>query len=79
MFDLFKKRKKSFMETEIFEQSKILQGMLDTYITPDYKINIEAPSGINRIIIVASGYSYNCARYAAELFASVAKIESSTI
>ncbi len=79
MFGLFAKRKKTYMETEIFEQSKILQGILDTYITKDYKINIETPTGIHRIIIVASGSSYNCARYAAELFASIAKIEASTI
>lgn len=79
MFEIFAKRKISFMESEIFEQTKILQGILDAYITKDYKINMETPEGINRIIIVASGSSYNCARYAAELFASIAKIEASTI
>lgn len=79
MFEIFAKRKISFMESEIFEQTKILQGILDAYITKDYKINMETPEGINRIIIVASGSSYNCARYAAELFASIAKIEVSTI
>ena len=61
MFEIFAKRKISFMESEIFEQTKILQGILDADITKDYKINMETPEGINRIIIVASGSSYNCA------------------
>ena len=53
MFEIFAKRKISFMESEIFEQTKILQGILDAYITKDYKINMETPEGINRIIIVS--------------------------
>jgi len=78
MFGLFK-RKKSCMEQEIFEQSKILQGLLDAYISVDNKINIDTPANIHRVIIVASGSSYHCARYAAELFGTVAKIEARAI
>lgn len=71
------KTKKSCMESEIFEQAKITQTILDAYITKDNEISIEIPSEVNRIIIVASGSSYHCARYAAELFGSISKIESS--
>lgn len=79
MFDLFTKRKKSCMETEIFEQAEIAQKILDTYIEKDGNINIEIPDGINRIILVASGSSYHCARYAAELFGSIAEIEAHAV
>lgn len=79
MFDLFTKRKKSCMETEIFEQAEIAQKILDTYIEKDGNINIEIPNGINRIILVASGSSYHCARYAAELFGSIAEIEAHAV
>lgn len=79
MFNLFNKRKKSCMESEILEQSKIAQEILNTYISKDGKINIETPSNITRIIIVASGSSYHCARYAAEVFGSISKIEARAV
>lgn len=80
LFDLFVgKRNKTCMENEIFEQDKIAQIILDSYITKDGNINIDIPSGITRIILVASGSSYHCARYAADLFGSIAKIEASAI
>ena len=80
LFDLFNgNRKKSCMENEIFEQSKIAQIILDSYIQKDGNINIEIPSDITRIILVASGSSYHCARYAANLFGSIAKIEASAV
>lgn len=67
------------MEREILEQARISQDILDAYINKDGKINIETPSDINRIIIVASGSSYHCARYAAELFGSISKIEARAV
>lgn len=80
LFDLFVgKRNKTCMENEIFEQDKIAQIILDSYITKDGNINIDIPSGITRIILVASGSSYHCARYAADLFGSIAKIEASAV
>lgn len=79
MFDLFTKRKKSCMETEIFEQADITQKIINTYIEKDGNINIEIPDGITRIILVASGSSYHCARYAAELFGSIAEIEAHAV
>jgi len=67
------------MESEIKEQSKIARIILDSYITDGKYVNLNTPQNINRIIIVASGSSYNCARYSAEIFGSVAKIEARAI
>lgn len=71
-------KKQTNMESEIKEQPQIVRNILDAYIEKD-KINIEIPENINRIIIVASGSSYHCGRYAAELFGSIAKIEAHAI
>lgn len=78
VFDLFK-RKKTCMELEIYEQAEISQKILDAYLDSTGNINIDVPTDINRIILVASGSSYHCARYAAELFSSISKIEASAI
>ncbi len=75
----FGKRRKSCMEQEILVQAGISQDILDAYITKDGSINLDVPSDINRIIIVASGSSYHCARYAAELFGSISKIEARAV
>lgn len=76
---LFSKRKQTCMELEIKEQSKIAQNILDAYIGPDNEINIDLPLEVKRIIIVASGSSYHCGRYAAELFSSISKIEARAV
>lgn len=78
VLDLFK-RKQTCMESEIYEQSEISQKILDAYLDSNGTININVPENINRIILVASGSSYHCARYAAELFGSISKIEASAI
>ncbi len=75
---LFKCQKTS-MEKEIFEQSEIVQNILDAYVWDNKNINIDIPENINRVIIVASGSSYHCARFAADLFGSIANIEASAI
>lgn len=72
------KNKKTSMENEIYEQNKIVQTILDAY-TPDGNIYIDIPENINRVIIIASGSSYNCARYTAELFGQIAHIEARAI
>lgn len=79
MFDLFTKRQPSCMQKEIFEQAEITQKIIDAYIEKNGDINIEIPDGINRIILVASGSSYHCARYAADLFGSIAGIEAHAV
>lgn len=72
------KRKISAMEQEIFEQSKIVQNLLDVYINNDKSINIDVPPA-SRIIIVASGSSYHCARFCADLFGQIANVEARPI
>lgn len=77
MFKL-KSKTKTCMESEIKEQSNITQAILDTYLSEN-TIDIDAPDNINRIIIVASGSSYHCARYAAELFGTISKTEARAV
>ncbi len=72
------KRKKSSMEIEIFAQSKISEQIIGDYVH-DGQIDIEIPDNINRVMLVASGSSYHCARYCANLFGSVANIEARAI
>lgn len=72
------KRKKSSMEIEIYSQSKISEQIINEYVK-DGQINIEVPEKINRIILIASGSSYHCARYTADLFGSIANIEARAI
>ena len=69
------KRKMTSMECEIFEQADIVQNILDTYVE-NGNINIEIPKSISRVILIASGSSYHCARYGAELFGQVAQIDA---
>lgn len=74
---MFFKRKKSSMEQEIFEQANILENLLRNYVENDIKLNI--PTDIEKIVLVASGSSYHCARYAADLFGNIAQIEARAI
>ena len=71
-------KNKTEMEKEIYEQNKIVQTILEAYV-PDGNIYIDTPQNIDRVIIIASGSSYNCARYTAELFGQIAKIEARAI
>lgn len=90
-FDFFKKVKdrimvisqtqkfSSCMEAEIFDQPRILNLILDNYIAPDGYIILNAPTTIDKIVLVASGSSYHCARFSAELFGEIAGIEARSI
>ena len=69
---------KSSMECEIFEQPEILSNILNTYVSGE-DIKITLPENINKVVLVASGSSYNCARFAADLFGNVAQIEARAI
>ena len=74
------KKKQTSMEQEIFEQKDIVQKLLDEYINEDKSINIDIPTyEIKRVVIVASGSSYHCARYTADLFGSIAEIEAGAV
>lgn len=69
----------SSMEAEINQQPKILELILKNYIADDGYIILNAPSKIDKIVLVASGSSYHCARLAAELFGEIAEIEARAI
>jgi glucosamine--fructose-6-phosphate aminotransferase (isomerizing) len=77
---MFKKpRETSAMELEIFEQPQILNGILNTYIRENGWIDLDVPKNIDKIVLVASGSSYHCARFAADLFGQLAHIEARAI
>ena len=65
---------------EIVEQTKIIPYILMKYINPQTgDININLPQNIRKIVLVASGSSYHCARFAVELVEKISKIESRAI
>ena len=68
------------MECEITEQTRIIPYILQKYINPDSgDINIDLPQNIRKIVIVASGSSYHCARFAVDLVEKISKIETRAI
>ena len=74
------KKKNTYMESEIIEQTKIIPYILMKYIdsqTGEIKINL--PKDIKKIVLVASGSSYHCARFAVDLVEKISKIESRAI
>lgn len=79
MTTLQMKKVSSSMESEILEQPQILNLILKNYIADDGYIILNAPTKIDKIILVASGSSYHCARFAAEVFGEVAQIEARAI
>ncbi len=77
---MFRKQIKTNMELEILEQAKIIPYILMKYINPlTGEINIDLPQNITKIILVASGSSYHCARFAVDLLERFSKIESRAI
>ena len=77
---MFFQKKKTNMEMEIVEQTKIIPYILSQYIdheTGEIKLNL--PQNIRKIVLVASGSSYHCARFAVELVEKISKIESRAI
>jgi glutamine---fructose-6-phosphate transaminase (isomerizing) len=73
------KKSSSSMETEIHQQPKILELIMKNYVAADGYIILNAPVKIDKIILVASGSSYHCARFSAEVFGEVAEIEARAI
>ena len=67
------------METEIFEQSDVLENLLQTHVNDNNYILFDIPADVQKIIIVASGSSYHCARFAADLFGNIAGMEAAAI
>lgn len=79
MADLQIRKFESSMEAEIFEQPEILRRILENYISTDGSITLSTPVKINKIVLVASGSSYHCARFSADLFGEIAGIEARAI
>lgn len=76
---LFEKPQKSSMEKEIFEQAEVLDNLFRTHVNDGNYILFDIPTDISKIVLVASGSSYHCARYAADLFGNVAGMEARAI
>ena len=77
---MFWKKEKTNMEQEIIEQSKIIPYILMRYINPESgDIKLDLPKNIKKIILVASGSSYHCARFAVDLLEKFSGIESRAI
>ena len=71
---------KTKMESEILEQNQIVPHILAKYIdsnTGEIKLNL--PLNIKKIVLVASGSSYHCARFAVDLVEKISKIETRAI
>ena len=65
---MFKTKSKTNMEMEIIAQKKIIPYILMKYINPETgEIKIDLPKDIRKIVLVASGSSYHCARFAVDL------------
>ena len=67
------------MEQEIFEQGNVLENLLETHVNDNNYILFDIPTDIQKVVLVASGSSYHCARYTADLFGNVANIEARAI
>lgn len=76
---MFNNKPKSSMEAEIFEQANVLKNLLNTHVNDNNYILFDIPSDIQKVVIVASGSSYHCARYAADLFGNIANVEARAI
>ena len=77
---MFLKKEKTYMESEIIEQTKIIPYILMKYIdSTTGEIKIDLPDNIRKIVLVASGSSYHCARFAVDLVEKFSKIESRAI
>lgn len=80
MMGIFRKiNKPTGMEAEIRQQPEILKLILKNYIAEDGYIILNAPAKADKIVLVASGSSYHCARFAAEVFGEIAEIEARAI
>ncbi|MBO6087327.1 SIS domain-containing protein [bacterium] len=75
----FHKNRQTSMEQEIFEQAYVLNNLLETHVNDNNYILFDIPTDIQKVVLVASGSSYHCARYTADLFGNVANIEARAI
>lgn len=71
--------KKTCMDLEIHEQPAVLGRIIEEYVSEDGKILVDIPNDINEIVLVASGSSYHCARFGADLFGQICDISARAI
>ena len=77
---MFLKNQKTNMELEIAEQVKIIPEILSRYLNVETNnINIDLPNCVEKIVVVASGSSYHCARFAIDFLEKYSKIETRAI
>lgn len=77
---MFFRTKRTNMEQEIVEQSAIIPYILMKYIDSETgEIKLDLPQDIRKIVLVASGSSYHCARFAVDLVEKISKIETRAI
>ncbi|MBR6163697.1 SIS domain-containing protein [bacterium] len=72
-------KKVSEMEKEIFSQPAILSDLLQRYIDGEGHIQIPLPSSLNRVVLIASGSSYNCAAIISYLMREYAHISTQSL
>ncbi len=77
-FRLFS-NKESEMEKEIFSQPSILSKLFERYVDPEWHISINLPHYINRVVLIASGSSYNCAAIISYLMREYAHISTQSL
>lgn len=63
------------MEKEIYEQPEIIKGIIEKERVEE----IALPQDVNKIVLVASGSSYHCARFSSELLGEIAGLEARAI
>lgn len=76
---MFFANQKTSMEMEILEQADVLEAIFTTHVNENNYILFDIPTDIKKVVLVASGSSYHCARYCADLFGNVANIEARAI
>lgn len=64
------------METEINSQSVVIENLINKYII-NYCVLLDIPLSIERVVIVASGSSYNAAIFGKYFFENIANISTS--
>lgn len=72
---MFFTKKKTSMEKEIYEQPEIIKGIIEKERVEEIVI----PENVNKIVLVASGSSYHCARFSSELLGEIAGLEARAI
>ena len=71
--------KKTCMDLEIHEQPEIMEKILKEYVSDDGTISFDMPNDIKKVVLVASGSSYHCARFGADLFGKIANVSARAI